>query len=156
MRVLVGLAVCCAMFAAAGCGSGADDASSQEAQRTARRARIAVERDHRQARRAVARAHRQAARRRVRKEAARRRARAEAARVEAQERDRIEAEESEEAEASECDPNYAGACLDPSVYDYDCAGGSGDGPDYTGPVTVVGEDHYGLDSDGDGSGCESY
>src|SRR4051795_3985216 len=24
-----------------------------------------------------------------------------------------------------CDPNYAGACLDPNSYDYDCAGGSG-------------------------------
>lgn len=155
MRVLVGLAVCWAMFAAVGCGSGASDASSQEAQRAARQARIVVERDRRQAHRAAARAHHQAERRRARREAARRRAKAEAARVEAQERERIEAEESEESEASECDPNYAGACLDPSAYDYDCAGGSGDGPDYTGPVTVVGEDHYGLDSDGDGSGCES-
>src|SRR5688572_16593713 len=27
-----------------------------------------------------------------------------------------------------CDPNYAGACLRPDVSDYDCAGGSGDGP----------------------------
>jgi hypothetical protein len=55
---------------------------------------------------------------------------------------------------SECDPNYSGACLDPYAADYDCAGGSGDGPEYTGPVTVVGSDHYGLDSDGDGSACE--
>jgi hypothetical protein len=55
---------------------------------------------------------------------------------------------------SECDPNYSGACLDPYASDYDCEGGSGDGPEYTGPVAVVGEDHYGLDSDSDGYGCE--
>lgn len=67
----------------------------------------------------------------------------------------FEEEESQpEEEAIECDPNYSGACLDPYASDYDCAGGSGDGPEYTGPVTVVGEDHYGLDSDGDGSACE--
>jgi len=58
-------------------------------------------------------------------------------------------------EASGCDPNYAGACLDPYASDYDCAGGSGNGPDYTGTVTVVGEDHYGLDADGDRTGCEA-
>lgn len=57
-------------------------------------------------------------------------------------------------EAGNCDPNYAGACLDPNASDYDCAGGSGDGPLYTGEVTVVGEDRYGLDSDGGGIGCE--
>ncbi len=54
-----------------------------------------------------------------------------------------------------CDPNYTGACLKPNVSDYDCAGGSGNGPYYVeGPVYVVGVDHYGLDSDGDGVGCE--
>jgi hypothetical protein len=57
---------------------------------------------------------------------------------------------------SSCDPNYAGACLKPNVSDYDCAGGSGDGPYYVqGPITVVGNDHYGLDRDGDGVACES-
>ena len=55
---------------------------------------------------------------------------------------------------SNCDPNYIGACLDPTASDYDCAGGSGNGPYYTGTVTVVGEDHFGLDADGDGTGCE--
>lgn len=55
---------------------------------------------------------------------------------------------------SDCDPNYEGACLAPTSPDYDCEGGSGDGPDYTGPVTVVGDDHFGLDRDGDGSACE--
>jgi hypothetical protein len=54
-----------------------------------------------------------------------------------------------------CDPNYSGQCLDPNAADYDCAGGSGNGPRYvTGPVQVVGDDHYGLDGDGDGVGCE--
>ena len=52
-----------------------------------------------------------------------------------------------------CDRNYSG-CLDPSASDYDCAGGSGDGPRYTGRVEVLGNDHYGLDNDGDGVGCE--
>ena len=53
-----------------------------------------------------------------------------------------------------CDPNYAGACLDPNATDYDCFGGSGNGPRYTGLVQVVGYDRYGLDADGDGIGCE--
>jgi hypothetical protein len=53
-----------------------------------------------------------------------------------------------------CDPNYSGACLDPNSPDYDCAGGSGNGPDYTGRVEVVGDDHFDLDRDGDGIGCE--
>jgi hypothetical protein len=57
--------------------------------------------------------------------------------------------------SSDCDPSYEGACLDPSSPDYDCEGGSGDGPDYTGPVAVVGDNHFGLDRDGDGSACES-
>jgi hypothetical protein len=53
-----------------------------------------------------------------------------------------------------CDPNYEGACLDANAYDYDCAGGSGNGPKYTGRVDVVGSDPFGLDADGDGVGCE--
>jgi hypothetical protein len=53
----------------------------------------------------------------------------------------------------DCDPNYSG-CLDPNASDYDCRGGGGNGPLYTGPVTVRGNDHYGLDADGDGEGCE--
>jgi hypothetical protein len=56
---------------------------------------------------------------------------------------------------SGCDPSYEGACLDPSASDYDCEGGSGDGPEYTGTVTVVGDDHFDLDRDGDGVGCQS-
>jgi resuscitation-promoting factor RpfB len=39
--------------------------------------------------------------------------------------------------------------------DVDCQGGSGNGPSYvTGPVTVVGDDVYGLDADHDGIGCD--
>jgi hypothetical protein len=55
---------------------------------------------------------------------------------------------------SNCHPSYKGACLDPSVSDYDCEGGSGNGPAYTGTVRVVGYDEYDLDGDGDGIGCE--
>jgi hypothetical protein len=55
---------------------------------------------------------------------------------------------------ADCDPNYSGACLDPNSPDYDCEGGSGDGPDYTGRVEVVGDDHFDLDRDGDGVGCD--
>jgi resuscitation-promoting factor RpfB len=52
-----------------------------------------------------------------------------------------------------CDPNYSG-CV-PIASDVDCAGGSGNGPAYAnGPVTVIGSDIYGLDSNGDGVGCE--
>lgn len=54
-----------------------------------------------------------------------------------------------------CDPNYSGACV-PIASDVDCAGGSGNGPAYVvGPVTVIGEDIYGLDRDGNGIGCET-
>ncbi|WP_408632949.1 excalibur domain-containing protein [Mycolicibacterium mengxianglii] len=56
--------------------------------------------------------------------------------------------------ASSCDPNYSGACV-PIASDVDCAGGSGNGPAYvSGPVTVVGQDIYDLDRDGNGTGCE--
>lgn len=54
---------------------------------------------------------------------------------------------------SNCHPSYEGACLKIGV-DYDCAGGSGNGPLYTGKVRVVGWDEYKLDGDGDGWGCE--
>lgn len=55
--------------------------------------------------------------------------------------------------SSNCNANYAGACLD-KPGDYDCAGGSGNGPNYTGVVRVVGIDVYDLDRDNDGIGCE--
>jgi resuscitation-promoting factor RpfB len=56
---------------------------------------------------------------------------------------------------SDCHPSYVGACVPVGVSDVDCAGGSGDGPEYTGTVEVVGPDEYGLDDDGDGVGCQS-
>ena len=59
------------------------------------------------------------------------------------------------AATPDCNPNYAGACLRPDSPDYDCMGGSGDGPDYTGTVRVVGDDEYDLDRDGDGVGCDT-
>jgi hypothetical protein len=52
-----------------------------------------------------------------------------------------------------CTPGYS-PCLPPSS-DYDCAGGSGNGPSYTGLVYVTGSDPYDLDADGDGVACES-
>ena len=54
---------------------------------------------------------------------------------------------------SGCDPNYGGGCV-PIASDVDCAGGSGNGPEYVrGPVTVIGTDIYDLDRDGDGIAC---
>jgi hypothetical protein len=58
------------------------------------------------------------------------------------------------ADGRACDPNYEGDCLDPDASDYDCAAGDGDGPLYSGPVTVVGDDPHDLDRDGNGYGCE--
>ncbi len=56
-------------------------------------------------------------------------------------------------EESGCDSNYSG-CV-PIASDVDCAGGSGNGPEYVaGPVDVLGSDIYGLDADDDGVGCE--
>lgn len=55
--------------------------------------------------------------------------------------------------AGGCHPDY-GDCLDPDAYDYDCEGGSGDGPEYTGTVDVKGGDPFDLDADGDGVGCD--
>ena len=44
--------------------------------------------------------------------------------------------------------------MDPTASDYDCAGGSGDGPKYVyGTVKVIGYDEFGLDRDHDGYGC---
>lgn len=61
-----------------------------------------------------------------------------------------------------CHPSYqggtdtrTGGCIRADVGDYDCAGGSGNGPNYVrGPVYVVGPDVFDLDRDGDGIGCE--
>lgn len=56
-------------------------------------------------------------------------------------------------DSQNCTSGYS-PCLPPAP-DYDCAGGSGDGPKYTGTVSVTDSDPYDLDSDGDGVGCET-
>jgi len=145
-----------------GCGSSnsADSTRSTQEQHAKQVAQRARQRAHLRHQARVA-AKRAAARRRVReahRAVALRRRRAEER--EARQLAAAEAREQEDAETSEptseCDPSYSGACLNPYSSDYDCEGGSGNGPDYTGEVTVVGEDHYGLDADGDGVGCEPY
>lgn len=119
-------------------------ALKRQAQRRAARTKAArVERRRRAERRRAAARHRRAAMRRAARREAKRRAAEEV---------RIKAEA--EPEIADCHPSYEGACLDPSISDYDCAGGSGDGPAYTGPVRVVGPDDYDLDRDGDGYACE--
>lgn len=52
-----------------------------------------------------------------------------------------------------CHPSYSG-CLKADASDYDCAGGRGNGPYYTGRVYIYGQDVFDLDRDGDGVGCE--
>ncbi len=64
----------------------------------------------------------------------------------------VVAEPAPSSEGTDCTPGYS-PCLPPAS-DYDCIGGSGDGPEYTGTVEVTGSDPYGLDSDNDGIGCE--
>ena len=59
------------------------------------------------------------------------------------------------APSQDCDPSYPDVCLDPNAEDYDCAGGSGNGPRYVeGPLRVRPPDQFDLDRDGDGIGCE--
>ena len=54
-----------------------------------------------------------------------------------------------------CNPSYSDVCLNPNAEDYDCAGGSGNGPLYVeGPISVRPPDPFGLDADDDGVGCE--
>ena len=59
------------------------------------------------------------------------------------------------ARSGNCHPSYVGVCLQMGIGDYDCAGGSGNGPNYVqGPFQVIGYDEFGLDRNGDGVGCE--
>jgi hypothetical protein len=58
---------------------------------------------------------------------------------------------------SNCTPGYSPCLIYHGGADYDCAGGSGNGPYYTEPgvvYNVTGSDPYGLDADNDGRGCE--
>jgi hypothetical protein len=100
---------------------------------------------------AAARARATAHRERLRLQTARRDARRAAARAAKRAATKLAAAP---PSTSSCDPSYSGACLNPDSADYDCEGGSGNGPDYTGTVQVVGDDHFDLDRDGDGTGCD--
>lgn len=56
-----------------------------------------------------------------------------------------------------CDPSYPDAepCIPIGTADYDCAGGTGNGPNFiAGPIRVLPPDPHDLDRDGDGIGCE--
>ena len=144
-------------LALAGCGSNSDGTADTQSS-AARQARAAAKAEARAAhRRTVARRQARILARRQAHQAALRQQRAQQRQAHAEEAEVLRAEEeaAAEEETSECDANYSGACLSPTASDYDCAGGSGNGPEYTGTVTVTGEDHYGLDSDSDGVGCES-
>jgi hypothetical protein len=59
---------------------------------------------------------------------------------------------SDDGGSSNCTAGYS-PCL-PPAYDYDCKGGDGNGPEYTGRVRVTGPDPYELDDDDDGVGCD--
>jgi hypothetical protein len=59
------------------------------------------------------------------------------------------------APSRDCDRSHPDVCLDPAADDYDCAGGSGNGPEYVdGPIRVRPPDPFDLDREGDGWGCE--
>ncbi|WP_322770704.1 hypothetical protein [Frankia sp. Cr1] len=60
------------------------------------------------------------------------------------------------APAGNCDPAYPDVCLHDGIGDYDCAGGTGDGPNYVrGPLRVRSPDPFKLDGNHDGTGCEN-
>lgn len=135
-----------------GAGGGQRRAAQLARQLEGQQARL--ERQRRQARLGV-RLERQRQARLARAREARRLART-AAKATAREAAAAEAEAEEQAlvaaapASSNCDYD---PCLPPAS-DYDCEGGGGDGPAYTGYVRVIGSDPYGLDADGDGVGCE--
>jgi hypothetical protein len=55
-----------------------------------------------------------------------------------------------------CDPSYPDVCLEQGTGDYDCSGGSGNGPNYVdGPIVVRPPDPFDLDANHDGTGCEN-
>lgn len=54
-----------------------------------------------------------------------------------------------------CHPSYS-ACLKPDAVDYDCEGGTGNGPLFVkGPLQVLGDDVFGLDRNGNLTACEA-
>jgi hypothetical protein len=131
-------------------GGGGDETTAAETEATERQ-------DARERKREEARARKRAEARERKREKRRERKRREREKRRREARVTPPAPEPEAPAAQEdCHPSYKGACLDPDASDYDCAGGSGDGPKYAeGPITVVGSDDYDLDRDGDGTACES-
>jgi pyruvate/2-oxoglutarate dehydrogenase complex dihydrolipoamide acyltransferase (E2) component len=131
--------------------SNAEAAAARRARREARRERAQLRRERAERRRELAVARRERRARRAR--AAARHERERQAAIAAQAAAPEPEPEAESLQAN-CHPSYD-PCLDPNASDYDCEGGSGDGPEYTGLVTVNGSDDYDLDRDGDGTGCDS-
>jgi hypothetical protein len=151
----------CITFGAIGCSSEEDSGSSEAGDPTSTQqtdtAREEARRERAKLRRERAKIRRERiALREERRAARQRRARRIARAAARRERQQHEIEQAAAAPPPEenCHPSYD-PCLDPNASDYDCDGGSGDGPEYTGPVTVKGDDPYDLDSDGDGYACES-
>jgi membrane protein involved in colicin uptake len=167
MRKLLVLAAALAVSTAAGCGTDgqsgndgaakvADGAASADKRAAERAASTRAEHRARARREARARARARGRARRVARARARREALALArsrARAKARAAERREAERLAAPPESNCDENYSG-CLAPDASDYDCEGGSGDGPEYTGTVTVLGDDHYDLNRDDDNIACD--
>ncbi len=59
------------------------------------------------------------------------------------------------AQPGGCDPAYPDTCLRVGIGDYDCTGGTRNGPNYIkGPIRVLPPDPFELDTDNDGNGCE--
>lgn len=70
------------------------------------------------------------------------------------------APEPEPSDGNNCHPSYTNVCIPIGASDYDCAGGSGNGPNYiSGPIyvnhNVSDPDPHRLDRDKDGVGCEN-
>ena len=127
-----------------------NDEVGEDAARRLRRERAAQRREHARAQRAR---RRRAAARRERERQEALAAQRERERRQALAGQRRQEEERQQEPAAQCHPSYD-PCLDPNASDYDCEGGSGDGPEYTGPVTVSGDDPYDLDRDRNGVGCQ--
>jgi hypothetical protein len=150
---LLSALVVCSAVVAPGCGSGSSGGSAQRASASLDQESTSTEDTSAADARRQARAQQRADRK------ARAKARAKAKRRAEKRRQRQTAPPPAPTPApqpapSDCEPGYS-QCLDPNASDYDCEGGSGDGPKYVaGPIEVTGDDRFDLDRDGDGVGCE--
>jgi hypothetical protein len=154
VRRLVG--ICLALMALGAIGCSAEDSVDAEPERATPIPQSDLAGNELRRERAKLRRERAEIRRqRIELRRKRRAARAQARKERQQETQQETQQAAPPAEPAEsCHTSYD-PCLDPSASDYDCEGGSGDGPNYTGPVTVKGDDPYDLDRDGDGYACES-